>query len=344
MRIILSKFAIGICFVFVLTACDQYVEQRKQYQFAHSGPTMGTSFSIKVPQLPEAVDPEQLKKGIDQRLQAINNAMSTYLSDSELSRFNANRSTDWQLVSAPLFAVLNQARQISLLSAGAYDITVGPLVNLWGFGPDPMVFEAPDDQSIKQRLNQIGYQHLELKTDSTAVKKDHPDLYIDLSSLAKGYAVDQVSDFLEANKISAYLVEIGGEIRLKGKNINGESWRIAVEKPTADRRMIQRILPITDIAIATSGDYRNFFEHNGVRFSHTIDPRTGRPITHNLASVTILRDTAMEADALATALMVLGPDQGYRLAERQQIAALFIIKSDEGFVERSTQAYNELTR
>ncbi len=343
MRATLIRVGFGFCWIVavLLSACNQYSER---YQFVHGGPTMGTSFSIKVPHLPKTVDADQLKADIDRHLNEINGTMSTYLEDSELSQFNGKLSTDWQPVSAALFAVLKQAQQISVLSGGAYDVTIGPLVNLWGFGPDPMVFEAPADDLVNRKLNEIGYTHLKLRDDPLAVKKDIPELYLDLSSLAKGYAVDRIGELLEANKITDYLVEIGGEIKLKGNNINGKPWRIAIEKPAADKRMIQRILPITDIAVATSGDYRNFFEHNGVRFSHTIDPRTGRPITHKLASVTILRHTTMEADALATALMVLGPERGFQLAEQQQMAALFIVKSDGGFVEKSTSAYTELTR
>lgn len=305
---------------------------------------MGTSYTVKVSRLPEGVDGPQLQKKISTRLEQINAQMSTYLPDSELSRFNNNPASDWQPVSRPLYKVLLEAQKISRLSNGAFDITVGPLVNLWGFGPEAVHIEPPADTLIDERLNLIGYTHLKLREQPLAASKDFPGLYLDLSALAKGYAVDQVAELLEKQGVSDYMVEIGGEIRLRGGNLSGKPWRIAVEKPTPDKRMIQRVLAITDIAMATSGDYRNFFEFHGARFSHTIDPRTGRPVSHRLASVTILRQTSMEADALATAMMVLGPEQGYRLAEQQRIAALFIIKDGDGFREKSTSAYQQIIR
>nr|WP_305908142.1 FAD:protein FMN transferase [Methylomarinum sp. Ch1-1]MDP4520954.1 FAD:protein FMN transferase [Methylomarinum sp. Ch1-1] len=234
-----------------------------------------------------------------------------------------------------------KAKQVHEQSHGAFDVTVGPLVNLWGFGPDPMNFVAPPAEQIAEKLQVIGSEHLSLNESENSVRKDIAALYIDLSGLAKGYAVDRVALLLEERGIRHYMVEIGGEIRLKGQNIQGEPWRIAIEKPTADSRMIQKVLPISDIAMATSGDYRNFFEVDGVRFSHTIDPRNGRPITHKLASVTVLSETSMVADAWATALMVLGPTQGLQLAEQQHIPALFIIKTDVGFIEKSSSAFSD---
>jgi thiamine biosynthesis lipoprotein len=324
-----------------LSACGNESEQ--EYPFTYSGLTEGTSFHIKISKLPESVVSEQLKHQIMSLLDEINGQMSTYLEDSELSGFNQNTSTDWVPVSAPLFTVLKEAQRISRLTGGAFDVTVGSLVNLWGFGPDPMKFVAPDDALIQERLNKIGYKYLSIKEESLAVKKAIPDLYVDLSAIAKGYTVDQVGLLLEKNGITDYMVEIGGEIRVRGKKANAEPWHIAIEQPTPDKRVIEKVVGISDIAMATSGDYRNFFEDDGVRFSHTIDPRTGRPITHKLASITVLSKTTMEADALATAIMVLGPDEGYKFAERNNIAALFIIKKDSGFYEKSTRAFTGFT-
>lgn len=305
---------------------------------------MGTSYTVKVSRLPEGIDGARLGEKISAVLEQINAQMSTYLADSELSRINRNPSTDWQPVSRPLYRVLLEAQRISRLTGGAFDITVGPLVNLWGFGPAAMQFEPPAEDLIEEQLNLVGYRHLQLREEPVSVRKAIAGLYLDLSALAKGYAVDQVAELLEQQGITDYMVELGGEIRLRGSNLSGKPWRIAVEKPTPEKRMIQRVLSITDVAMATSGDYRNFFEFDGRRFSHTIDPRTGRPIEHRLASVTILRQTSMEADALATAMMVLGPEQGYQLAEKEKIAALFIIKDAEGFVEKSTSAFQQYLR
>lgn len=326
--------------VFLLPGCDNQAG-KDEYPFTLNDRTMGTSYSIKVSSLPPKLSGEQLRKEIRASLELINAQMSTYRQNSELSLLNASHFTEWQPVSEALYNVVASAKKISELTHGAFDISVGPLVNLWGFGPDPMTFTAPAQELIEQKMKQIGYKSIELRSEPFSIKKTISELYIDLSAIAKGYAVDQVGLLLEAHGITDYLVEIGGEIRLRGNNLSGAPWRIAIEKPTPEQRMIQKIVPITDVAMATSGDYRNFFEVDGIRFSHTIDPRTGRPITHKLASVTVLRETTMEADALATAFMVLGPEDGFKLAEREHIAALFIIKTERGFDERSTPAFSE---
>ncbi|GAB4265145.1 MAG: FAD:protein FMN transferase [Methylomicrobium sp.] len=302
---------------------------------------MGTSYSVKASYLPEQIHSEQLKADIEALLEWINDRMSTYRQTSELSVFNANRSVDWQPVSQALYDVLDSALKISERTNGAFDITVGPLVNLWGFGPDPATFKAPPDETIREQMTRVGFRHVQLRKEPLSVKKSLPDLYLDLSAIAKGYGVDQVGQLLEKQGITDYLVEIGGELRLRGHKPDGSAWRIAIEKPSPDQRMIQKIVPVTDVAMATSGDYRNFFEYEGVRFSHTIDPRTGRPISHNLASVTILSESTMLADAWATAFMVLGADEGFRLAESENMAVLFIVKTNEGFDEISTTAFKQ---
>jgi FAD:protein FMN transferase len=330
----------SLILIVLLSACDKATEQKLQdYPYNGVGMTMGTSYNIKASKLPHSLKPKEITGQVKELLDKVNGQMSTYQKDSELSLFNQNTSTDWLAISPELHEVLNEANKISQLSNGVFDVTVGPLVNLWGFGPEEMRSSPPDDAVIKDKLNQIGYNRLKFKDGGLFVKKDIPNLYIDLSAIAKGYGVDQVGLLLERLGIMDYMVEIGGEIRVKGKNNQGQPWQIAVEKPTPERRSIEKVLAITDTGMATSGDYRNYFEVDGVRFSHTIDPRTGRPINHKLASVTILSDTAMEADGLATAIMVLGPDEGYKFAELNQIAAFFIIKSDQGFVERMSPAF-----
>ncbi len=302
---------------------------------------MGTSFTIKVSRLPENADEASLKTGIKTLLDALNAELSTYEPESPLSRFNKSENTEWQPVPAALFNVLEEARRISDLSGGAFDISVGKLVNLWGFGTEPMSFTAPDEKRLAETLAITGYRHLAIDGQTLRIKKELPQLYLDLSAIAKGYAVDRVAQFLERQGIADYMVEIGGELRLSGKNISQGDWKIAIEKPTPEKRMIQKVIPLSNIAMATSGDYRNFFESNGVRYSHTIDPRTGKPVTHRLASVTILHPSSMTADALATAMMVLGETEGFELAQKQNIAALFIVKTAEGFEEKSTFAFTE---
>ncbi len=340
---ILKRGSVLLFLVFLFSACQQQVD-KPQYPLHYSDAIFGTTFTIKVSKLPSSMTGKRLRKQIKRLLDNLNGQMSTYQKDSELSKINANSSADWLSVSPSLYAVLKQANSISKLSDGAFDITVGPLVNLWGFGPDPMSFVVPDKAEIEQKLKKIGYKKILFDDEKQKIKKLEPKLYIDLSAIAKGYAVDQVGLLLEQNEIAEYMVEIGGELKLRGHNIADKPWRIAVEKPTAGNRAIQKVLPLTDISLATSGDYRNYFELEGVRFSHTIDPRKGRSIAHKLASVTILSDTAMKADAWATALMVLGAEQGFNLAENKSIAALFIIKTDDGFAEKASSSFIEKLR
>jgi len=329
--------------VFLLPGCANKISEEK-YPFSFSGSTMGTSFSIKASELPEGVKPYRLEMLINAKLKKINQSMSTYLKDSEISQINSSLSQEIRFISPGLYKVITTAEEISRLSGGAFDITVGPLVNLWGFGPDKMVDQAPKDEVIQQALNQVGYEKLILTSRLITLSKTSPEIYIDLSSLAKGYAVDEIANILEKQGISNYMVEIGGELYLKGKNLQGKNWRIALEKPNSGTRELQRVLNITDIAMATSGDYRNFFEQDGKRFSHTIDPRTGYPITHKLVSVTVLSDTTMKADAWATAFMVLGEEEGYKLAVQQEMAVLFISKTEQGFVEQATPLFSEQTK
>jgi FAD:protein FMN transferase len=336
------KIFILIC---LLPACNNVTQQKqKDYPYHVVGMTMGTSYNIKASYLPNSLTPKEINRQLKEVLNKVNGQMSTYQKDSELSLFNQNPSTDWVNVSPELYGVIKESLKISQLSNGLFDVTVGPLVNLWGFGPDEMTASPPDDTDVKDKLNQIGYHRLTLKDDGLFVKKEIPNLYLDLSGIAKGYGVDQAALLLERLGIMDYMVEIGGEIRVKGKNNQGQPWQIAVEKPTVEKRMIEKILSITDTGMATSGDYRNYFEVEDVRFSHTIDPRTGRPINHKLASVTVLSETSMEADGLATAFMVMGPDEGYQFAEQNHLAAFFIIKSDEGFEEKISTAFIESTR
>jgi FAD:protein FMN transferase len=338
-------YCIGLFLIFALSACDKATQQKPQgYPYNAAGMTMGTSYNIKASHLHDKLTPAEINRQVKEVLDKVNGQMSTYQKDSELSLFNQNTSTDWLAVSPELYMVMKESLKTSQLSNGLFDVTVGPLVNLWGFGPEEMSANPPDETVIKEKMNQIGYHRLKLKDDGLFVKKDIPELYVDLSGIAKGYGVDQVAELLERLGIMDYMVEIGGEIRVKGKNYQGKPWQIAVEKPTTEKRMIEKILAITDTGMATSGDYRNYFEVEGVRFSHTIDPRIGRPINHKLASVTVLSPTSMEADGLATAFMVMGPEDGYKFAEQNRIPAFFIIKSDKGFDEMMSSAFLERTK
>ncbi len=339
------KYLLCCLLLALLSSCNQSAQVNNTYPYTATGMSMGTNYSIKASELPRSLTVDEVNQKVKVVLDKVNHQMSTYLNNSELSIFNKNTNTEWLPVSSEFYKVVDQAIKTSQMSGGLFDVTVGPLVNLWGFGPADVATSAPSDILVKDKLKQIGYDHLKIKEENGwFVKKDLKDLYVDLSGIAKGYGVDQVAELLESLGMMDYMVEIGGEIRVKGKNISGQPWHIAVEKPTEEMRAIEKVLEITDTGMATSGDYRNYFEVDGIRFSHTIDPRTGRPITHKLASITILKPTSMEADALATAIMVMGPEQGSQFAETYHIPAFFIIKSDKGFEEKMSTAFVKMTK
>lgn len=315
---------------------------REQTAIFFSGPTMGTTYTVKTAQVPKGVTREALQAGVEGILAQINRQMSTYDSQSELSRFNQNPSTDWVAVSPELLAVIQEALRVSALTRGAFDVTVGPLVDLWGFGPQPKNDAAlPSEQAIQEVLARVGYRRIETRTDPPAIKKERADMTIDLNAIAQGYAADRVAGYLESLGIGNYLVDTGGELRVRGHNAEGALWRIAIEEPSPDRRAIERIIRLTDQGIATSGSYRNFFEKDGQRYSHEIDPQAGRPIRHNLVSVTVVHPSAAFADAVSTALMVLGSERGFKLAEEQGLAAFFIESTPAGFQEKSTAAFQQ---
>ncbi|MDO3386379.1 FAD:protein FMN transferase [Gilvimarinus sp. SDUM040013] len=308
-----------------------------------SGRTMGTSYHITLvsaADTPLGVDASTVQQNVDQELQLINQLMSTYIADSELMVFNESEVGQWRELSAPLLEVLSLSRQISEATAGAFDITVGPLVNLWGFGPQMQPDIVPSDQDLAAAKALIGYHKLELR-DGQA-RRTAP-IFVDLSAVAKGYGVDWVAQTLEQLGIVHYMVEIGGEVRVKGHSPRGNNWRIAVEQPAILVRDAAKALSLSDHAVATSGDYRNYFEVDGVRYSHTIDPASGKPITHTLASVTVVADSAAKADAWATALNVLGPEKGLQVAEAEKLAVYMIVKDGDGFSEKQTTHFAQFT-
>jgi len=326
--------SLGLFLVFFLQGCSE--ETPSAYQFQQFGETMGTTFSVKIPRLPEAVNQKDLQDDISGILKVINSTMSTYDSNSELSRLNKNYSTDWIEISPQMAKVLKQAIAVSELTQGAFDITIGQLVNLWGFGPDEPRKIVPDQTKLSNVTKKTGYRSLSLQINPPAIRKSISEVYIDLSALAKGFGVDQIAERLDHLGIKDYLIEIGGELRVKGSKIDGNPWRIAVEKPEEGKRAIEQVIELRNIAVATSGDYRNFFKAHNMRFSHTIDPKTGSPVLHKLASVTVLDKSAMRADAFATAFMVMGADTAFELAEQQKLAALFIIRAGNEFEKRTT--------
>ena len=310
-----------------------------------SGPIMGTRYTVKVvaPELADGVHAE-LGAAIEAALADVDAKMSTYKPESEISLLNALGGGERFPVSPETFEVLELARRISDESGGALDVTVGPLVDAWGFGagsgPAGALEPLPSER-VEELRDRVGFDKLILDPASSTVEKRLGGLQVDLSAVAKGYAVDRVAEELRERGHEAFMVEVGGEVRTAGFNADGEPWRIGIEDPggstpalPATRHDLMRVVPLSDAALATSGDYRNFFEHQGRRYSHTLDPRTGRPVEHTATSVTVVAPTCAEADAWATALLVLGPEEGLALAEEQDLRALFVVRGEGGTLEQ----------
>lgn len=308
-------------------------------QLAVSGKTMGTTYHISYVTANPQHSPEQVKQRVDAVLEQVNSQMSTYDPQSELSLFNSRQTTEPVVISRSLETVIRRALEIANETDGVLDVTVGPLVNLWGFGPLAKPERKPTEAELQAMLEEVGYQHVHVENHQ--LRKAKPEIYIDLSTIAKGYGVDRVAVLLEQMEITNYLVEIGGEMRTRGTKPGNQPWRIAIEKPVTSERSVQRVIEPGDAGIATSGDYRNYYEEDGVRYSHIIDPRTGYPIQHNLVSVTVVAPTSMDADAYATALTVMGPEQALAFAEQKGLAVLLISREAEGFKEESSTAFKQ---
>jgi thiamine biosynthesis lipoprotein len=309
-----------------------------------SGRTMGTTYNVKYRPTQNTPPLKAMQIEVDALLAEINHTMSTYDPESELSRFNRMRTTDWVSASDSLFAVVKAALEIGAQSEGAFDITVGPLVNLWGFGPEVHPDRIPRETDIAAARTRSGLDKVTLSDAQPAIRKHRPDVFLDLSGIAKGYGVDRVAELMTGHGIEHYMVEIGGEIRVRGLKEHETPWRIAIEKPLSGERSVQTMLALSDVALATSGNYRNFFEIAGRRYSHTIDPTTGWPVDNHLVSVTVLADTSMRADAWATAFQVLGPERGMAIAERLNLPVLFVIERDGQFEERVCCAFQRYRR
>lgn len=299
---------------------------------------MGTTYSIKVAELPSNLLPEVVAARIQSELEAVNQAMSTYRNDSELSRFNQLPVGSSMVFSVDTFIVLQKSLDIWRRSQGAFDVTVGPLVNLWGFGPEGRPNRIPDADAQRAAWKRVGSDALVLNPDKYSVHKLR-DVYVDLSAIAKGYGVDKVATALESLGIRRYMVEVGGEIRVGAGKLPGQPWRLAIEKPIPQLREIQHIIEAENLAVATSGDYRNYFEDQGVRYSHTIDPRTGKPIQHKLVSATVIAAECADADGWATAMMVLGPEQGIAVADALHLAVYMLVMTDEGIQVKHSKAF-----
>ncbi len=312
-------------------------------QVAFGGPSMGSTYSVKLAGTAAGSDAAvSAQRAVENALGEVVARMSSYDAGSELSRFNAHASTVPFELSPATIAVFTQAAEVSVATAGAFDITVAPLVDAWGFGPRKSQ-QVPRDADLRVAAQTVGWKQVALDPAANTAAKADPALRADLSAIAKGYAVDRAAAALDELGIADYLVEAGGEVRTRGYNAHGRPWQIAVERPDTLPQRAHLIVPLSGLAMATSGDYRIYFEQNGRRYSHEIDPATGRPIATGLTSVSVVAPNCAYADAMATALIVLGPERGYALAADAGLAAHFIVReTGTGLRDRSTPAFVSL--
>jgi len=310
------------------------------------GCTMGTTYFITLSgQFPRSTL-EKLEQAISNTLLEVNRQMSTWDPSSEISAFNRSKSTAPFPVSKSFVKVIAAALKISKATDGAFDPTLNPLLKLWGFNSSTNSYALPTNTQVEETRARCGWQHLHVDSAST-IRKDISDLELDLSAIAKGYAVDAVAAVLCNAGVKNYFVEIGGEVVVKGVNPDGKAWRIGVQYPSLEpfSNRLQGILHLRGGAIATSGDYRNYIIHDGITYSHIIDPRTGRPALHNVASVTVLATDCMTADAIATGLFVLGAEAGLTWVENHpDVEALFLLRNVDGkIIEKFSSGFTGLT-
>ncbi|WP_029685943.1 FAD:protein FMN transferase ApbE [Tatumella saanichensis] len=323
--------------VLALTGCDDAPSSQEQVL---SGKTMGTVWRVSVAGVPAERIP-QLDNAIRQQLQQDDQELSTWKTDSALSRFNQYQGTQPWPVSEGMADIVTLALRIGQKTGGAMDITVGPLVNLWGFGPVKAPQHTPDAQAVAQAKAMTGLQHLRViqSVSGQALQKDLPRLYVDLSTMGEGYATDHLARLMESQGVTNYLVSVGGALLSRGHNADGRSWRVAIQKPTDQQDAAQAVVDLQGHGISTSGDYRNYYELDGKRISHIIDPATGQPIQHKLASATVIATTALEADGWDTGLMVLGTEKAKALAIKQHLAVFLIIREGNKFVTWSSPLF-----
>lgn len=307
-----------------------------------SGQTMGSAWTVKIAgALPTSA--EDLRAGVQARFDAVNLALSTYRADSALSRFNSDDSGQWIDIDAELGEVLSYALGLAEESDGAYDVTVGTLVNLWGFGPGQATRRVPDAASLEAARARVSWRKVEVDASRRRARKD-PGVRVDLSSLGKGRGVDRVAEYLDERGVTNYLVDLSGKLRARGANVRAQPWSVAVEAPEADvtsgRAAFEPVvIELVNQSVATAGDYRRFFEIDGKHYSHIIDPRTGWPVTHATVSVSAIAADCMQADALATVLMAMAPDEALALANRRRLAALLIGRHGADYLVTHSEAW-----
>ncbi|MEY8882102.1 FAD:protein FMN transferase [Donghicola sp. XS_ASV15] len=307
-----------------------------------SGATMGTTYNVIALSSGNSVDKATLKAAIEAALAEVDTQMSNWNAASEISRVNAAAADQTMALSPALARVMQNAEMVHTASDGRFDVTVGPLIDLWGFGSGAEVPHIPADAEIEAALAISGQPRVLTLVDGSLRKSvDNAEIY--LPAIGKGYGVDRVAEALRALDLKDFMVEIGGDLYASGRNPNGTPWQIGIESPVASERSLDSVATVTGMGMATSGDYRNFFEVDGKRYSHIIDPTTGRPILHDTVSATVLTENAMLADAWSTAMLVLGRERGMEIAEAEGLAVMFIDDvAGQGLTTTASSSYTAL--
>ncbi|KJZ18575.1 FAD:protein FMN transferase [Loktanella sp. S4079] len=312
-----------------------------------SGRTMGTTYNVAIADAPRFVSQSDVSAAIEGALATVNQQMSNWDADSEISRFNAQQSTAPQQISPELAEVMTAAEEVHLASGGRFDTTLGPVIELWGFGADDHQLTTPSDQELLAAQAKSGHANT-LRVAPGELQKTQADANVYLAAIGKGYGADLVGRALEQLGVQNYMIEIGGDLYASGHNADGAAWQIGIETPDAHARGVLEIVPVSNVGLASSGDYRNFFEQDGQRYSHLIDPRTGRPVTHNTAATTVIAENAMLADAWATAFHIIGQEEGLQLAEELGLAVLFTERhanaNTHGFTTTASSRFTALTQ
>lgn len=333
------KTLVSLVLLASLSACNQSTSDMQKLE----GFAQGTSYHITyLPAAGHKVNPKEIEQQIAAEFERIDLTISNYRDDSEIEKFNANQTDAPQSVDPEMVKLVEKARSVYQASNGCYDLTIKPLFDLWGFKKD--VFSPPSEEDLSLAMSTVGMNYLET-VDGTHLRKKFPKLRFDISSIGQGYTVSRMAAILENHKIESYLVEIGGELKIKGKKSDGEPWKIALEKPLPNERKLHKIVSFDSgkpYALMASGTYRHYFDSKGKRYSHIIDARSGNPIEHNTVSVAVLNPDPTIADAWSTALLCLGSKEGLKVADQNQIAALFIDDNNGKLVEQNSQSLNDL--
>lgn len=334
MNHVLLRPVIAVSLLTALTGC-WFSEPVEEF----GGSTMGSTYTVKYVRSKDSPSVESLKRETDAILAEVDVQMSTYRDDSAIEQFNQTPAGTCQTMPDGVLELVDAGRLLHEQSQGALDLTLEPLLNLWGFGPKARAEKVPTTEQLVAARARVGMQHL--RRDGQQLCKE-VDVQVDFNSVAAGYAVDKLVQRFTELGVTSYMVEVTGELKAAGKKPDGQPWRIGLEAPQDGQRVAQRVLAVDGYGISTSGDYRNYFEEEGQRYSHTLDPLTGAPITHKLAAVTVVDKSTLRADGLSTVLMVMGTERGLAFAERMGIAAFFVTREGDAFVTQTTQAFEQL--